>query len=67
MRYVDLLRLRNTLLFMLGISIPVVISFVCILIAEKAWLSVAVVPMLWAYVVTLFADGYFSIKEGSEL
>lgn len=59
-----MLALRNLLLFLLGVSIPVVVWFGQSVLYTNGWLSSFVVYALWAYVVVLMAEGYHSLKGG---
>lgn len=57
-----MLALRNLLLFVFGVSIPVVMAFGMDVYISNGPLSCFVVYALWGYVVCLFADGYYHLK-----
>lgn len=59
-----MIALRNTLLLLFGISIPLVFAVALELWLDRNYLSAIVVYLLWGYVVTLFADAYYRIKKG---
>ena len=66
-----MIALRNTLLMLFGVSIPLVVALGCQVFADNyphhglliASLNTWVVYGLWGYVVVLVADGYHSLKE----
>ena len=59
-----MIALRNVLLLLLGISIPMVAGLGASLWIQRDYLSCYVVYALWAYVILLMADGYFYLKNG---
>ena len=56
-----MIALRNLLLFVFGVSIPVVMWFGYSVYQTNGPLSCFVVYALWGYVVCLFADGYLKL------
>lgn len=61
-----MIALRNLLLFLFGVSIPVVVAFGQSVLYSNGWLSSFVVYALWGYVVVLFADGYLKLLGAKE-
>lgn len=69
-----MLALRNTLLMLLGVSIPLVAALGCQVFADNypqhgllvASLNTWVVYALWGYVVVLGADAYHTVNNLQE-